>query len=282
MSSDQDIVGKIAGAVRKGGHAATEGIVRFFSIWLAITAWIGAAFLKDLLWPTESAKPWWMVPLGLFILAVGVVSVYLQARDSSQTNSLRKRNGALAAAIESFGDDYRGIWTYVLYRWATALNFDGGHRISIYKHEGRDFIMIARYSENATIAARGRAVYPDNQGCIGAAWASNDGTAFANNFPTFDGQPSRYRSRHRLDWGMPEEAVTLLTMKPRAILAIALADDSGMRHAIVVFESMDRDGLNRNLIEDFVRDDGAQEVNKWLVVTRNHLPSLDLARSEGL
>lgn len=258
--------------------------MRYFALALLGTSWLGAAFLKDLVWPSPKgeARPTWMYVLAVLIVLAGLVSIYLQARDTTQTSQLRTKVGSLGDAIRSFGEDYRDIWTFVLYRWASELSFDGSHRISVYKHEGNHFLMIARFSNSKPLSARGRGIYPDDQGCIGDAWRAADGRCFTNDLPNAQTQSARYRNKQHNAWGIPRDVADALTMKPRAIYAVALLDDAGQRHAIAVFESMDQNGLDIAAIDAFMAANGNEEANRWMAATKNQLPSIRLAQEEGL
>lgn len=278
-------MGRFADGARRFGGRAVEFCISYFGLALLILSWIGAAFLKDLLWPAEQGqvtKPVWMPVLGTVIILAGVGSLILQARDTTQNSSLRKKLSELTGALKSFGEDYRETWTFILYRWAEALSFNGNHRISIYKHEGDHFIMIARFSHAKPLAARGRSIYPDDQGCIGRAWAAADGKCFTDDFPRPETQAARYRNKQNRAWGLPLEVADTLTMKSRAIYAIAIPDDAGQRHAIAVFESLDQAGLDIAAIDAFMTDYGNEEANRLMAATRNQLPSLRLAQAEGL
>lgn len=260
-------------------------LVRYFALGLLIFSWVGAAFLKDLAWPAPAgspAKPAWMLWLAVAITVSGVAALILQGRDTTKNGKLRARVQSLGDAIKSFGEDYRDMWTFVLYRWASELGFNGSNRVSLYKHEGDHFIMIARFSASKPLASRGRSVYPDSQGCIGAAWRAADGRCLVDNLPNPDTQTVRYRNRQTRDWQLTEAVATNLTMKSRTIYAMAVVDDGGQRHAIAVFESVEAGGLDVAAIDEFMEAYGNEEANRWMAATKNQLPSLKLAQEEGL
>lgn len=285
MGTGPDIFEKIADGVRRVGVRSIHFVISYFGLGLLILSWIGAAFLKDLVWPPlsgEPAKPPWMIPLAVIIVLAGVFSLILQARDTTKNGSLREKVADLTGALKSFGEDCRDMWTFVLYRWASELSLDGSHRISVYKHEDDHFIMIARFSHAKPLASRGRSIYPDNQGCIGSAWLAADGKCYTDDLPRPQSQAARYRNKHQRAWGLPLDVVNNLTMKPRAIYATAIIDDGGQRHAIAVFESIEPDGLDVAAIDAFMDNYGNEEANRWMAATKNQLPSLRLAQAEGL
>lgn len=285
MREETDAVDRFADGARRFGIGLVDLLVRYFAIGLLIVSWIGAAFLKDLAWPAqagEPAKPAWMFWLALGITVAGIAAIILQARDTTKNGKLRARVQSLSDAIKSFGEDYRDMWTFVLYRWASELAFDGSNRVSLYKHEGDHFIMIARFSAAKPLARRGRSVYPDNQGCIGTAWRAADGRCLVDNLPNPDTQAVRYRNRQTRDWQLTEAVATNLTMKSRSIYAMAVIDDGGQRHAIAVFESLTAGGLDVAAINGFMEAYGNEEANRWMAATKNQLPSLKLAQEEGL
>jgi len=285
MTLQADVFSRSADNVRQLGLWLTNFLVSYFGLGLLIISWVGAAFLKDLVWPSaqgEPDKPIWMLIAALAIVIAGIFSLILQARDTTQNSRLRVKVANLADALKSFGEDYRDMWTFVLYRWASELSLNGSHRISVYKHEGDHFLMIARFSHAKPFSSRGRGVYPDNQGCIGNAWRAADGKCFTDDLPNPTSQAARYRNKQNRDWGLPKDVADNLTMKPRAIYAVAIVDDGGQRHAIAVFESVDQNGLDVAAIEAFMMGYGNEEANRWMAATKNQLPSLRLAQAEGL
>lgn len=280
MSAQLDPFARFANAARLRGKSAVDWVVRYFALGLMLASWVGSLFVADLLWPDSGQANPWTVAAAILIIVVGIFAIIMQGRDTTHSASLRDSVKELKSTISLFGEDYRGIWTFVLFRWASALGLDGKHRISIYKHNGSHFEMIARFSDAKPYAKRGRSIYPDNQGCIGEAWHAPDGKCLATGLSK--PATARYRDRHVNAWNMPVAVFDALTMKSRAIYAIAIRDDGGQRHAIAVFESTAPDGLDAAAIDQFMAASGYTEANRWMAATKNHLPSIKLAQEAGL
>lgn len=254
-----------------------RGINRYFSTALAGASWIGAAFLKDLVWADDQAPAWWMFCLAGLIVFVGLFSIVLQGRDAGKISELRSENAQIRSALSSFGEDYRLIWNSIFERWVSELRLGADARISVYQHSGKHFMMLGRHSLNNTLAKRGRGYYPDDRGCIGEAWRAPSGVCFYNQFPDPVARPDEYVQAQMNRWRLTDAEARNLTMQPRSIFAVAISEKLHGRRAIVVFESARPRGLNQQQISDFLAAEGAAEINNWLAAMKNQLPTMSLA-----
>lgn len=259
-----------------------ERTVRYFIVGLAVASYVGAAFLKDLVLPDEGeGQPWFIWAAGATVV-VTVFTLILQFRDSRLIGKLRNDNERLRKLMKGLAADYNEVWNTVLRGWAEDLELDGNDRISIYQHDGAGFTMLGRYSSNTAFSAKGRVIYPTDQGCIGDAWRSGLGQCFANDFPDPAVDMNAYAAHHATRWGLTDAEARALVMKSRSFFAAAVTGRNGQRHAIVVFESLSGARLKQRKLASFMTERGSAEVNEWMVSMSNQLPSIVMAREEGL
>lgn len=264
-------------------------IRRFSALCLTLLALVGSAFLSDWLNPL-----FWFAPsaglkaalvgnaLALGTLIVAGVAFYLTNSDSRDAQKFKEKYEIFKNALKSVGDDYYDIWKNILSIWAAELSFTASERISVYKHTGKAFLMLGRYSLNPTFAKRGRATYPDGEGCIAAAWNSGNGSCFTNQLPDPARGVARYQQVQQDSWGLPPDVTRDLTMKPRSIAAFCVLDATGtQRQAIVVFESTRSQFLDEAVLRQFLIDKGSNQVVLLMDALKFQEPSLELAKKEG-
>ena len=213
-----------------------------------VTSWIG-----------------WLLACSIAVAIVGTLLVRARSRRISE---VLKQNTDLQAQIRSYETeleqlvrDYSSIISDFLSDLANnSLEFGDTERISVYKHDGRAFVMLGRYSKNPNFNQHGRGIYPDNQGCIGAAWAQG-GEAFEAGLPDPNETPGLFLEANYQRWSMPYETSNELTMKSRSFAAFALESRNQHRIAVVVFESTRTDILDNEQLRSMMLSGTA---GRWL------------------
>ena len=132
-----------------------------------------------------------------------------------------------------------------------ALGFGDTERISVYKHDDGMFRLLGRYSKNPVFQKRGRPTYPDDQGCIGAAW--RNGEAIVEKLPDPSTDLGEYAGCLHRDWDIPVDVSTGFRMRSRSLAAFALEDTHDRRIAVIVFESVRTDVLVYDTLREVVK-----------------------------
>lgn len=224
----------------------------------------------------------WEIWVISFSLIGTALAVWATAKKSDNVYNLKQECVSIRTELsrlqkleEEIQQKYDDLCSLHLEGVAQRMGLGPNDRVSIYKHDGNAFYRIARHCKCPAYAKGGRSVYPDNQGCVGAAW--NDGKAFDENLPA---KHEPYREKLRTKWGIKPEVVDSFTMKARSIAAFALNRSvGGKRFAVIVFESVSPTGISTKHRERFSQEcDG---VIQWLETMERFEPKPIDASREG-
>lgn len=261
-------------------------IDEYWPILLVAAGGVGMVFVGDLLPQSLEAPAWkdqWLSVVGalaiLSTFVVGNISVY---KRTSRANALYREKDALEKIIRGFGDDYFDIWRTKLGHTAKTLGFGDQERVSIYRYSEQDrtFYMLGRYSEGPDFARRGRAVYPEDQGCIGRAWRTGEG--IAQELPDPEVDYDNYERAMSDGWNIDRDTLRAMAMKSRLICAIAIRDRTDLRRiAVVVFESTRVNGFALDDVRSFVTGIEGREMAHLIEVLQSLEPSPHIATSRG-
>jgi hypothetical protein len=264
-----------------------EAVFQNWIIGLGLVSYVGAAFLQPLFSPlyffqSKLISVLWENLAGAGLSILTLAFLFFGAKDARELVKIRVENKRYRALLGGFGRDFFEVWSTQLAIWSKELGLDGRDRISIYKYSNGSFIMLGRYSENPALNGKGRGVYPHDQGCIGMAWSSDDGTSFVSDLPDPDDDLDGYVAAQIDKCQMPEGVVKGLTMKPRSIVALVVKDSADMRRqAIVVFESRVTDRFSGLGLTAFFGGARARQATLLMEAMSNQEPSIELAAREG-
>jgi len=116
------------------------------------------------------------------------------------------------------------------------LGYGDTERISVYRHRGRTFQLLGRYSENPKFDRKTTRLYPDYQGVVARAW--EDRTAAELSLPDPEKNKADYYRALEERWSIDYETARQLTMDSRALVGCAIYEPKGVdREAVVVVES---------------------------------------------
>lgn len=249
------------------------------SIGLAVScAFLGDALTKSGEQPWREAWPGGgLYAFALLVLAGTVGSI----RQSDNLNSLRSRLAALEhqRAIETA--DFLERARQVLVDLAGTLRLGSVGRVTVYRHDGQAFIVLARYSEGPTYNGTGRKIYPDDQGLIGFAW--QHGEAFVDNLPDPTADfPAWEAALQAQGFGLPRNVLEEMNMQPRCLAGIALkAPKSPDRVGVVVFESVTPGAFTLSEVQNLMTRGRGKDLRTYLADNRALAPTPSVARQKG-
>lgn len=120
-------------------------------------------------------------------------------------------------------------------------------RVSIYRHKGDHFIMLARDSDSLRLKEPGRVRYPDTQGIIHRAWDNEE--AVATNLPA---DRTEWEQRCASEYDMDIDDLRSMSMQALSVVGkrIDLTVGSGTRPiGLIVFESLTPRGVNGRTLD---------------------------------
>jgi hypothetical protein len=191
-----------------------------------------------------------------------------------------QRAEVLLRRMHDFEEDYPQIINDQLSILANqVLKLEDTDRISIYKHDGRAFIKLGRYSKNPEYAKQGRSIYPDNEGCIGEAWLN--GFSFIDGLPDPAQDLENYLERLKQDYRIAKEVARNFKMKSRNFAAYAIEDSKGDRRiAIIVVESVNIGAFNETVLRRALEKESGR-MARLLERYRSIEPTPTVALKEG-
>ena len=158
-----------------------------------------------------------------------------------------------------------------------VLKLTEDERVSLYKHDGTQFIQIARYSKNPEYCKKGRSVYPEDQGCIAEAWRSGESYLQVSDPRS---QWDAYLAEH-LKKKIGEQTVQHFTMPSRFYAAFAITEPSnGHKIAVIVFESVRLDIIRKDKLKQIMKTEG-RRLAGLMELMKHHEPSPSLAKKSG-
>lgn len=131
------------------------------------------------------------------------------------------------------------------------LNLTPDDRITLYKHSGRAFFRLGRYSANPELAKRGRPIYLDTEGCMGRAWQMKE--CYDNGAPAADHSSTEYEKYMKEKWDIKKKDSRGFRMKSRCYCAFRI-DQGPKKLAVLVFESVRPDGLDFDKLKELVSE----------------------------
>lgn len=236
------------------------------------------------IWTIFQKDNWWRSGTVIVFLISTTLFVIGSVKLWQQTPIIKALQAVVARQedqLERVEKDYFRTFEIQLETLYNFLNFSDTERINLYRHNGKHFTMIARYSKNPIYCERGRVIYSDNEGCIGKAWSR--GYAWENNSPDPSTDETHYVEYMRSEWKMDETVLRSLTMKSRNLYACAIDNFElpSRRSAVIVFESSERNRLNLNRLRSLISGDRFEHIRQLLETMKSLEPSLEKARNEG-
>ena len=167
----------------------------------------------------------WGLSLGVSVVSVIVGKVVslkrgdritkLKERLAQEERTTKEVQASLQRTQDQMQSDYLNLFKGQLSILANDyLQFGDTERISVYKHTGKTFIMLGRYSKNPDYDKPQRTFYPDNQGIIDHAWHYGEGFVDPP-LPDPKTDLEGYLERLEKEWKIDKETARSFMMKSR-------------------------------------------------------------------
>lgn len=189
-----------------------------------------------------SSWPGRIFVLGVVLTLLGNAATWRREKRlaglQQEVTNLEEQVAALENRVESRTRDYYAQFRTELARvLKDELGYGATERISVYRHRGRTFQLLGRYSENPQFDRRTTRLYPDHQGVVSKAW--EDRTAADLSLPDPQANEASYYRELEERWSVDEETARRLTMQSRTLVGCAIYEPKGVdREAVVVVESV--------------------------------------------
>lgn len=221
--------------------------------------------------------------LGILTLSfLHIYGTYQNSKKSKRADVLERENDQLREVIIKSQGDHRENCSRKLLSLAEQLQFDGNDRISLYKYEHDKFIMLGRHAERPDLRKPGRGVYSADQGVIGGAWKSGNGSCFVDDLSDPADDLENYINENSVRFQVSREITIGMSMKSRTIAAFCLKDHGGLgRAAVIVFESLAVNRFKEEQLRSIIEGAAGRELSLLLDVLKPFEPSLDLAKGKG-
>lgn len=236
----------------------------------------------------------------VFFVTCAISSVFLiaeekiaQNRTQDELQRTREELDRVRSELESVSQELeqaRGDYTDRLREYLKMMSahllgpFGNADRVSIYKHDGKAFVLLGRYSDNSDLELKNSGYYPDNVGLLSEVWGTGKIVKNVKHDPTAD-EPSRrsYCEYQIKQLGMNQEALDRMRMWSRSYAGFRLRHHhSDERLGIVMFESLAYQRFKQADVDAIFPEGESRRLAAWLHSNEHLEPSPALAAAEGI
>lgn len=225
------------------------------------------------------------IQLWIFITAIplafiGLIINHFATKKLEKENQLlRKEKLDLSEKIESKSIDTYELFSKYLYNLGQKFNLRSTERVSLYMLDMDHFLCIGRYSENELFCAKPNRLYPIHQGSIGKAWEL--GEHKMNECPLYSDSSSEWKNYQKKNYGFSLGELNKLRMKSSAIYSKRLKNSKNETVGVIVVESVEIMNFPFTELEDYFRSTDAESITHLVDALKKHVPTLEIAGSEG-
>lgn len=127
-------------------------------------------------------------------------------------------------------------------------NSSNNGRVSMYLHQSNNFVLLGRYSNNPNYNAKGREIYPHNDGLISKGWI--DSVCVINNIPQWKNNGQKYITYVNQIKSIDKDTIRNMKMKSRSFYIKRIDnEDSRTPHGIIVIEQMNPNQIDNNMVD---------------------------------
>ncbi|EGQ8122385.1 hypothetical protein V9R51_003663 [Vibrio cholerae] len=168
---------------------------------------------------------------------------------------------------------------YIFNNYFSKFELTSDERISLYKMDLELFLCVGRHSDNERYKTRPTRLYPRNAGCIEKIWQ----TGYFEDVNPYDPEKDLVKwKQYNIDnFSLDNETLDKIKMKSRALQGFRIQNSQMQTIAVLVFESINPDGLKLSRIKNAMTPREKQNLCHLLESLESHMPSLEMASSEG-
>lgn len=223
----------------------------------------------------------------LVLLAISVFTLIWSSLGKHVTLALFKRefkvlftsHESLKQESESKAINSYPLFSNWLYSYSTHLKLSTQERVSLYKLDMNMFLCIGRYSENEIFNSKPTRLYPRNQGGISRAWEV--GLFEHTDTPDPEENMQEWINYNVDAYKFTEEELLNIRMKSRAFYGVRLRNHNNTTIAVILFESLEKNGLHFGKLKRFLNDQEKMNLTALIESLNAHTPTLESAREEG-
>lgn len=190
-----------------------------------------------------------------------------------------EENDQLKQDCESKSIDTYKFLSDRLASYSSKLSISDRERISLYKLELNLFYCIGRYSPNNAFKIKPDRLYPKDQGCIGLAWER--GVFHNSDSPDPGVDLDEWAIYHSENFHLEKEELLKIQMKSRELFSCRINNSERETIAVLVIESLDSKKLNIKKINSILSINEITALASIIEALERHIPSLEMAHSEG-
>lgn len=154
---------------------------------------------------------------------------------------------------ETISENIKDLFNGFLFTFsASTLGFKHTDRVTLYIHNGEDsFVPFGRASPNPEFAKKGRATYPDHEGCISKGWQEE--WHFYNSSYNPVANEKDYLTEQKNIYSIDKATVRNIKMKSQQIAAYRIGDKN--KHiGIIVIESLNPNRFEEDELKTILQD----------------------------
>jgi len=183
-------------------------------------------------------------------------------------------------AIRSVHPEFKQAWDTKLETLTRNYSLPHTTRISVYKHEGNQFTLYHRYSEDPVLKKPGRPFYPETDGCIGKAY--REGKCEVSNLPCPQTDLANYKLAQQAQFNINSGTVDNFKMKSRCYAAYPIYElNKRDKIGIIVFESTLPDQFSSIDLHTKIKGKEGENLSILMAAWKNVEPSLIYAKDMG-
>jgi len=171
------------------------------------------------------------------------------------------------------------LFSNYLYSYVKRFSLGPEERVSLYKLDMEMFSCVGRYSENEVFKSKPSRLYPKDQGCIAKAWET--GIFQDADAPDPDTNLNAWKEYNIQKFNFTDKQLNKIRMRSRAFYGIRLQNAQNITIAVLVFESLNTNGLPFGKLERFFKNHEITNLINLVESLENHIPSLEEAKLEG-
>jgi hypothetical protein len=228
------------------------------------------------------AETWLII---LFIVTVvcamwgGIGSQATVSLVSHKYKEILEENEQLKDESNSKSINCYKLFTNYLYSYFRRFGLGPNERVSLYKLDMEMFSCIGRYSDNEVFKSKPNRLYPRTQGCIAKAWELGKCEDATAPDPNLDLAGWNQYNINKFNFDIIQ--LNQIRMKCRAYYGIRLQNAHNITVAVLLFESLNNNGLPFGKIQRFFEANEKRNIVNLIESVENHIPKLQDARAEG-